>query len=78
MTGYMFRNAEYVVALKSLMNIRGEGATLEEYRAAFRRFDTDGSGYLERDEIEAMLADVYDGQVRSSTKSSRTTLSFFS
>lgn len=62
MTGYMFRNAEYVVALKSLMNIRGEGATLEEYRAAFRRFDTDGSGYLERDEIEAMLADVYDGQ----------------
>ncbi len=62
MTGYMFRNAEYVLALKSLMNIRGEGATLEEYRAAFQRIDTDGSGYLERDEIEALLADVYEGK----------------
>ena len=62
MTGYMFRNAEYVLALKSLMNIRGEGATLEEYRAAFQRIDTDGSGYLEREEIEALLADVYGGK----------------
>ena len=62
MTGYMFRNAEYVLALKSLMNIRGEGATLEEYRAAFNRIDRDGSGYLERDEIEALLADVYEGE----------------
>lgn len=61
MTGYMFRNAEYVMALKKLMNIRGEGATLEEYRAAFQRLDTDGSGYLERDEIEALLADIYEG-----------------
>mmetsp|Transcript_28918 Transcript_28918/g.53401 ORF Transcript_28918/g.53401 Transcript_28918/m.53401 type:complete len:559 (-) Transcript_28918:75-1751(-) len=62
MTGYMFRNAEYVIALKSLMDIGGEEATLEEYRAAFQKIDTDGSGYLERDEIEAMLADVYEGQ----------------
>eukprot|EP00585_Thalassiosira_rotula_P007384 CAMPEP_0196139100 /NCGR_PEP_ID=MMETSP0910-20130528/6493_1 /TAXON_ID=49265 /ORGANISM="Thalassiosira rotula, Strain GSO102" /LENGTH=566 /DNA_ID=CAMNT_0041399785 /DNA_START=38 /DNA_END=1738 /DNA_ORIENTATION=+ len=65
MTGYMFRNAEYVLALKSLMNIGGEGSsatTLEDYRAAFQRIDTDGSGYLEQDEIEALLADVYEGQ----------------
>ena len=62
MTGYMFRNAEYVLALKSLMNIRGEGATLEEYRAAFQRLDTNGSGFLERGEIEALLADVYQGK----------------
>jgi hypothetical protein len=62
MTGYMFRNAEYVIALKKLMNIRGDGATLEEYKAAFQRLDSDGSGYLERDEIEALLADVYDGE----------------
>lgn len=62
MTGYMFRNAEYVVALKSLMNISGEGATLEEYHSAFQRFDVDGSGFLERDEIEALLADVYESQ----------------
>ena len=50
---YMFRNAEYVIALKSLMNIQGEGATLEEYRAAFSRMDTDGNGYLERHEINS-------------------------
>ena len=62
MTGYMFRNAEYVLALKSLMNIRGEGATLEEYREAFQRLDTNGSGYLERGEIEALLTDVYQGK----------------
>lgn len=62
MTGYMFRNAEYVIAIKSLMNIQGEGATLEEYRVAFTRMDTDGNGYLERHEIEAMLAEVYDGK----------------
>ncbi|KAL7553401.1 hypothetical protein ACHAWF_016682 [Thalassiosira exigua] len=62
MTGYMFRNAEYVLALKSLMKIGGEGASLEDYRAAFRRIDTDGSGYLEKDEIEALLADVYEGK----------------
>lgn len=62
MTGYMFRNAEYVLALKSLMNIDGEGASLEEYRSAFQRIDVDGSGYLERDEIEKMLQDVYEGQ----------------
>ena len=62
MTGYMFRNAEYVLALKSLMDINGDGTTLEDYRAAFQRIDTDGSGFLEREEIEAMLADVYGGQ----------------
>merc|ERR1719203_2598430 len=63
MIGYMFRNAEYVLALRSLMNIGAEGgaAMLEDYRAAFRRIDTDGSGYLERHEIEALLADVYGG-----------------
>lgn len=62
MTGYLFRNAEYVVALKSLMDIGGEGATLEDYKAAFKRLDIDDSGYLERQEIEALLADVYDGK----------------
>ena len=61
MSGYMFRNAEYVMALKKLMNIRGEGATLDDYKAAFLKLDQDGSGFLERDEIEAMLSDVYEG-----------------
>ena len=61
MTGYMFRNAEYVIALKNLMNIKAD-ATLQEYEAAFKKLDKDGSGYLEWEEVEAMLAEVYEGK----------------
>ena len=64
MTGYMFRNAEYVLALKNLMNIKAD-ATLQEYKAAFKKLDTDNSGYLEWDEVEAMLAEVYEGKTQS-------------
>jgi len=64
MTGYMFRNAEYVLALKNLMNIKAD-ATLQEYKAAFKKLDTDNSGYLEWDEVEAMLAEVYEGKTPS-------------
>jgi len=62
MTGYMFRNAEYVMALKDLMDLKG-GATLENYREAFDRLDKDKSGYIDTNEIEALLTDVYDGAV---------------
>lgn len=61
MTGYMFRNAEYVIALKNLMNIKAD-ATLQEYEAAFKKLDKDGSGYLEWEEVDAMLAEVYEGK----------------
>lgn len=63
-TGYMFRNAEYVMALKDLMNLKG-GASLEDYEEAFKRLDIDNSGYIDTDEIEALLTDVYDGAVPS-------------
>ena len=33
MTGYMFRNAEYVLALKEMMNLKGS-ATLEDYKVS--------------------------------------------
>uniref|UniRef100_A0A7S1GHL3 EF-hand domain-containing protein n=1 Tax=Cyclophora tenuis TaxID=216820 RepID=A0A7S1GHL3_CYCTE len=62
MTGYMFRNAEYVLALKDLMNLEGS-ATLQEYREAFERMDEDGSGFIETTEIESLLSDVYGGDV---------------
>ena len=61
-TGYMFRNAEYVLALKEIMNLRGS-ATLEDYRDAFDSLDTDGSGYVETNEIEAVLSKVYDDNI---------------
>jgi hypothetical protein len=62
MTGYMFRNAEYVMALKDLMNLKG-GATIDDYKDAFDRLDQDKSGYIDTEEIEALLADVYEDGV---------------
>ena len=64
MTGYMFRNAEYVMALKDLMNIR-KSATIDEYREAFENLDTDGSGFIETDEIKDLLDNVYNGKTPS-------------
>lgn len=55
----MFRNAEYVLALKDIMNLKGS-KTIDEYKEAFERIDKDGSGFIETDEIEALLRDVYD------------------
>ena len=64
MTGYMLRNAEYVMTLRSLLQLKSRSA--EEYRAAFDRIDTDGSGYIEMGEVEALLKEVYkDGEVPS-------------
>ena len=52
MTGYMFRNAEYVQALQALLGVRAGGA-LPEYRAAFDRVDADGSGYIDAEEVSS-------------------------
>mmetsp|Transcript_26793 Transcript_26793/g.39686 ORF Transcript_26793/g.39686 Transcript_26793/m.39686 type:complete len:516 (+) Transcript_26793:107-1654(+) len=59
MTGYMFRNAEYVLAIRDLMNIQGS-ATMDDYKRAFDKLDNDNSGYIESKEIEALLKDVYN------------------
>ena len=56
----MFRNAEYILALKDLMNLRGK-ATLDDYKEAFDRLDTDGSGYIDSLEIQELFDDVYEG-----------------
>ena len=61
MTGYMFRNAEYVMALKEIMDLRGS-ATLQGYKDAFDRLDSDGSGYIESFEVKEMLDDLYAGK----------------
>jgi hypothetical protein len=58
MTGYMFRNAEYVLAIRDLMNIHGK-ATLQDYKVAFDKLDKDKSGFIETDEICTLLTDVY-------------------
>jgi len=61
MTGYMFRNAEYVVALKQLMRIRNS-ASLTEYKEAFESLDKDQSGYIEISEVDTLLSNVYEGK----------------
>lgn len=61
MTGYMFRNAEYVMALKEIMDLRGS-ATLQDYKDAFDRLDSDDSGYIESFEVKDMLDDLYAGK----------------
>jgi len=61
MTGYLFRNAEYVLAIKELMKIDSSTATIQDYKLAFHRMDKDGSGYIDIREIQSLLSDVYDG-----------------
>lgn len=62
MTGYLFRNAEYLVALRDLLKLSGS-ATLKDYRDAFNRLDSDNSGYIEAHEVRELLQDVYDDKV---------------
>jgi hypothetical protein len=59
MTGYMFRNAEYVLAIKDLMNLRGGENTLSDYKLAFDSLDADKSGFIEIHEIQTLLERVY-------------------
>mmetsp|Transcript_3687 Transcript_3687/g.8246 ORF Transcript_3687/g.8246 Transcript_3687/m.8246 type:complete len:133 (-) Transcript_3687:1220-1618(-) len=58
----MFRNAEYVLALKELMQLQ-DSKSMEDYKRAFDRVDTDGSGYIDISEIQELLSDVYGGEV---------------
>jgi EF-hand domain pair len=55
----MFRNAEYVLALKDLMNLKGK-VSLDEYKKAFDRLDVDGSGYIETSEVQTLFDQVYN------------------
>ncbi|GAX20014.1 hypothetical protein FisN_1Lh510 [Fistulifera solaris] len=64
MTGYLFRNAEYAMALKDLMKLQGS-PTLQEYKEAFDKLDLDRSGYIEASEIKDLMDDAYDGKAPS-------------
>jgi len=60
MTGYMFRNAEYVLALKEIMSIGSH--SVAEYKKAFDRIDSDKNGYIDSTEIGELMSTVYDGE----------------
>jgi len=64
MTGYMLRNAEYVMTLRKVLKLDSRSAA--EYRTAFEKLDLDESGFIEVGEVEQLLASVYgDEQVPS-------------
>lgn len=46
MTGYMLRNAEYVITMRKLLGLKTRSGA--EYREAFERLDLDGSGCAPR------------------------------
>lgn len=58
----MFRNAEYVLALKELMKLKGHKLTLTDYREAFDKLDTDGSGFIELSEVKELFKQAYEGE----------------
>jgi hypothetical protein len=64
MTGYMFRNAEYVLALKDVLDLKGK-ANIQDYKDAFDRLDKDNSGFIEAYEIRELFDDVYNGDAPS-------------
>ena len=61
MTGYMLRNAEYVMALRQVLQLQTRSSA--EFRTTFDRIDLDKSGYIETAEIEELLSDIYKGEV---------------
>jgi len=81
MTGYMLRNAEYVTALKKLLEL--EDQTYISLRKTFNALDSDEDGFLTLQEVEALFARVYptseedNKQPNMLNKEARTFLRFF-
>lgn len=65
-SGYMLRNAEYVMALQKLLSLRSTGRKQADLRAAFSKMDRDDSGYIEASEVEALFASVDEGHLETS------------
>jgi len=57
MTGYMLRNAEYVLALREVFSI--DKPTRKALRKAFDDVDQDKDGYLSMDEVSLLFDKVY-------------------
>ncbi len=75
--GYMFRNAEYVLALKDLMQLRGKKLSLKDYKDAFDRVDTDNSGFIELSEIQNLFKEAYGREEDIPAYEIRAFLEFF-
>ena len=73
----MFRNAEYVLALKDLMQLRGKKLSLKDYKEAFNRVDADNSGYIEISEIQNLFKEAYGREEDIPAYEIRAFLEFF-
>ena len=73
----MFRNAEYVLALKDLMQLRGRKLSVKDYKDAFDRVDTDNSGYIELSEIQNLFKEAYGREEDTPAYEIRAFLEFF-
>lgn len=60
MTGYLFKNVEYVLMLKSWLSVNSE----KELRSAFDSIDKDGSGYIDTNELKLFLGRLKGGAVK--------------
>ncbi|KAJ1633704.1 hypothetical protein T492DRAFT_979253 [Pavlovales sp. CCMP2436] len=62
MTGYLFRNAEYVLMLRRVLNLQAMSEA--ELRAAFDGIDKDRSGFIDLSELKLFLGGLRGGAVR--------------
>lgn len=62
MTGYLFRNAEYILAIRRLLSIKA--ANEEELRVAFSTIDKDQSGFIDVAELKIFLERWKGGAVK--------------
>lgn len=64
MTGYMFRNAEYVMAIKDILNLNPKPGTITllEYKIAFTKIDKNRSGFIELGDAIKLFDSVYKGE----------------
>lgn len=74
MTGYMLRNAEYVLALQDVLELAPTGRTPQQLRKAFGRVDVDNSGFIDVDEVQALFDDVYGDVDESASSADRNEL----
>lgn len=57
LAGYVYRNAEYAFTMRALLKLTSRSP--DEYREAFERIDTDGSGYIDQAEVGAVFQEVF-------------------
>lgn len=56
MTGYMLRNAEYVLAIRQVLDL-SKATALDQVKQAFDKWDKNQDGYLSKEEVEGLFSE---------------------